>query len=95
MSHGASRTLELLRMRLAFPDVASVITTSSSPSRATHTGVATADPSFLKVVRDRYLPVHRRSISGCLMRPPSPLRRDSVDTHCDNTFHAAGGKSPS
>ena len=54
MVHGAIRTWGLFRIRLYFPESLRVLTYSLSLASLNQTGVGTATPIFLKVVRHRY-----------------------------------------
>ncbi len=58
-SHGATVTFGLRRIRLALNDSGSVMTSSRPSSITNHTGVASAVPSRLYLVRLRYLPGRR------------------------------------
>src|SRR5699024_9475481 len=62
-SQGASSTSPLLRTRLTLPAFRSVHTSSSFPSRATHTAVGTGTPSRRKVVSSTYVSALSRSSS--------------------------------
>ena len=53
--HGRSSTRGSRRRRLTLPLSATVVTTSASPSRAIHTGLATGAPVRRKVVNETNL----------------------------------------
>src|SRR6202521_2668926 len=77
MSHGAILTRGLLRMRFTFPDTPIVYTYNfasfesslADGSAASHTGVFTPSPLFLKVSRFRYLcPANAANPMASLLR---------------------------
>src|SRR5690606_28453171 len=66
-SHGPTRTSARALIRFTFQESAAVHTPSPSPSRTTHTGVATGEPFLRKLVINRYLPDPSRSRAASSM----------------------------